>query len=204
MHIHTLSLACNCYIVEGTDRRAVVIDPGADASAVTRALSALSLTPAAVFLTHAHYDHVRALTEIVDTCGIPVYLEENEVPYLTDTSLNLSATLFCDPYRYTGRYTALADGKTVTAAGLDFQIIHTPGHTDGSCCFLTDGVLFSGDTLFAGAVGRTDFPHGSYPTLLNSLKKLAELPDNVRVLPGHEGATTIGEEKRSNPYFAAL
>ena len=192
--IHALVLGdyqVNCYIVspEG-GRHCCLIDPGYEAPFIVKKLSGLGLTLDAIVLTHGHFDHVGAVKDIAQLTGCRVYinpLEKTMPPQLT-----------AGPLSFTNE---LREGMTFTEAGLTFTALHTPGHTPGSMCFLTEGVLFAGDTLFAGSCGRTDFPGGNIRDMLSSLKRLSALPEETWVLPGHGESTTIAEEKRNNPYM---
>ena len=156
----------------------------------------------AIYLTHAHFDHIGGVEELKKLSGAKVYVYEKEKRLCEDTEYNLSAehglNLTLDPDEY------LPDGAECEAAGLKFRLLATPGHTEGSCCyyFYEDGILISGDTLFEGSVGRTDFPGGSMSTLVRSCReKLLTLPDDTLVYPGHGGATTIGDEKKYNSFL---
>ena len=192
--IHTLVLGdyqVNCYIVnpQGSSH-CCLIDPGYDAPEILKKLSELGLTLDAILLTHGHFDHVGAVKDIAQLTGCRVYinpLEKTMPPQLT-----------AGPLSFTNE---LREGMTFTEAGLTFTALHTPGHTPGSMCLLTEGVLFAGDTLFAGSCGRTDFPGGNTRDMLSSLKRLSALPEKTWVLPGHGESTTIAEEKRNNPYM---
>ena len=206
MEIYTYTLgACmaNCYIVRNADGHAVLIDPCDEGGRLARILEARSLTLDAVLLTHGHIDHIAGLDELLDAVGnVRVFLHKAEAPYLCDPALNLSEMITGTPYAFGGAVRTLSDGEEISLCGLSFRVLHTPGHTDGSVCYLCGDALFSGDTLFGGTVGRTDFPHGDMDKLMDSLKKLTALPDETRVYPGHMGSTTIGREKRYNPYLA--
>ena len=157
--------------------------------------------PVAILLTHGHFDHILAAEEIKKKYNIPIYACAKEEKTLQDPRINLTAfhtssyTLKADVY--------LTDLQVVELAGFSVQMIETPGHTLGSCCYYLkdEGVLFSGDTVFCGSVGRTDFPEGSTAAIVNSLHRLLEaLPDDTEVYPGHDTSTTIGYEKRYNPF----
>ena len=211
MRIKTYSLGscmANCYIASAGNT-ALVIDPAAEGKTIAAALQKQGLTPAAVLLTHGHVDHIFGLGELLDAAGdMPVYIHEADVPYLHDPMLNLSVMIEGVPYTFDGKVNAAKHGDVLDIGTFDVRVIHTPGHTDGSSCYLVtdkengDTALFSGDTLFGGTVGRTDFPHGDYDTLMQSLEKLTVLPDELDVYPGHMGATTIGHEKRYNMYLS--
>lgn len=181
----------NCYIVSlPSSQKCVVIDPGYNADLIEDKLSALHLECVAILLTHGHFDHVGAVRDLAATTGCAVYIRPEETslpPQLTAGSLY-----------YTAFYPA--NGQ-LSVAGLDFTILHTPGHTPGSVCLITEDALFSGDTLFAGSCGRTDFPGGDPRQMTASLGLLKNLPDHLRVFPGHYNASTIGYERKHNFYF---
>ena len=192
----------NCYFaLNEAAKELVVIDPADDALQIQRMIDRLQAEPAAVFLTHGHFDHIGAASEIRDRYKVPVFAMRMEKELLGSGNLNLSAhygvpvTLSADRW--------LEDGDELSFAGFTWQALHTPGHTPGGCCFYIaqQGVLFSGDTLFRGSIGRTDFPQGSIRQLLDSLQtKLMILPEDTIVYPGHGEASTIGFEKKYNPY----
>lgn len=208
MHIYPLVLgvcATNCYICTADDLHAIIVDPADRASFIYQTLQKHALVPVAILLTHGHFDHIAALDSLLSLCGdIPVYAHEKELAYLTSTSLNLSESLFGSPYTFDHPVEPVSDGAVLDLPGLTLSVLHTPGHTAGSVCYYSkeQNTLLSGDTLFAGSIGRTDFPGGDMQTLFASLKKLQAhvLPDTV-VYPGHGESTTLAQEMRYNPYL---
>lgn len=198
LKIHCLTLGdyqTNCYIIwESDSARCCVIDPGYEASRVLHFLREQKLEIEAILLTHCHFDHVGAVREIAAETDCDVYLSEQD--------LSLPPMLTAGPLYYTHTYPA--DG-TLNLAGLTIRVIPTPGHTPGSVCLLTGDsdydAMFSGDTLFCGSCGRTDLPGGSWAQISQSLKKLAAIPKNYHVFPGHGEATTLDEERKFNPYI---
>lgn len=190
----------NCYIVsEGDD--CVIIDPGADAELIKDFVSENKLNPKAILLTHGHFDHIMAVDAIRDFYNIKVYAPAEEKDLLNDCRLNCSYDLSCIYETEADVY--VRDGETIEVAGMPFTVIHTPGHTKGSTCYYVkvEKVLFAGDTLFFRSVGRTDLPTGNTRTLLSSLNKLMELPEDTCVYCGHGPKTYIGSEKKENPYI---
>lgn len=196
-------LGTNGYLVMNREtKELVLVDPAAEADRIRRKVSEMGGVPAAVLLTHGHYDHIGAVSQICEAFHIPCYALETERELLSSTSLNLSQmfgrpmTLLPDEW--------LRDGQELTMAGRTMRVLATPGHTSGSASyyFPQEDILFSGDTLFCGSVGRSDFPTGSASTLVRSIReKLLTLPEETAVYPGHEAQTTIGEEKRYNPFL---
>jgi hydroxyacylglutathione hydrolase len=183
------SLDTNCYVVtdEKTNETAV-IDPGDDGERLAETLGTLGLRVKFILLTHGHYDHVGGVKALREATGAPVYLHAAD--------LTLPGTITHGPLVYTNTY---ADGDSLALGSVRFAVLHTPGHTPGSVCLLAgDDVLFSGDTLFAGSCGRTDLPGGSMDDMLASLKKLAALPGDRTVYPGHGDNTTLGLERENN------
>lgn len=196
------SMGTNCYLVMNEEtKELLIVDPAVCPDYVVSHVKSNGYTPKAVLLTHGHFDHVMGIDGWVKEFDIPVYLHEDEERILADPELNLSE-LFGSGYSY-HKVNCLRDGQTLQLAGFTFQVIHTPGHTCGGCCYYekAEGVLFSGDTLFYQSVGRSDFPTGSMSTLVRSIKdRLFCLPDDVMVYPGHNDATCIADEKMYNPY----
>jgi len=184
-------LQTNCYIVASSKDNAFIIDPGDDAEEIRDVLKEHKLKATFIVNTHGHIDHVKANADL----KLPLYIHEKEKDMVADPKKNPMAFFF-------GTFTAvkperlLKDGDRVALDELSFEVIYTPGHTNGGICLLGEGVLFSGDTLFYGGVGRTDFPGASHAELLKSLKKLSQLKENIRVYPGHGPDTTIGREAK--------
>jgi glyoxylase-like metal-dependent hydrolase (beta-lactamase superfamily II) len=192
MTITTLPLGMlqtNCYIL-AQEERCLVIDPGDEAEKVLAFLEQNGLTLEAILLTHGHFDHVGAVKELAAETDCRVFLCQEE--------LALPGTMTAGPLYHTDFY---GEGDQLTLAGMTFEVLHTPGHTPGSVCLRFGNHLFSGDTLFAGSCGRTDFPGSSPAAMGRSLTRLAQLEDEIEVYPGHGEASTIGEEKRYNPYL---
>lgn len=191
----------NCVILWNDPEQAWVIDPGADSEVILGFMKKRGLKAGVVVLTHGHFDHVSAVNEILAQFPVSVYLHPD------DAAFAFSPLNAMPPYHPTAKPATLKtdkdDGDTLEVGGLTATFILTPGHTPGGWClfFEKDKVLVSGDTLFAGSVGRTDFPGGSWAALESSLQRLKTLPDDTRVICGHGLSTTIGNEKRSNPYL---
>ncbi|MBO8129123.1 MAG: MBL fold metallo-hydrolase [Peptococcaceae bacterium] len=196
------ALQANCYII-GCDKtkQAFIIDPGDEPEKILAAVRSLGVTVAGILLTHGHADHIGAASAVKKSLNCPVYIHPEDSAMLTDSKLNLSSFLGRDTVLEAPDHT-LTDGQGLHAGEMELTVAHTPGHTAGGVCFIANGVIFSGDTLFAGSIGRTDLPGGEMETLIASIKnKLLVLPDETRVYPGHGPLTTIGEEKRNNPFL---
>ena len=196
-------IGTNCYFLVNTDtKEMIIVDPGGDAPILKSRIAEMDLKPAAILLTHAHYDHAHHAKILKDTYQIPIYIMSAEKQTLTDVRMNVSA-MFGKPETYEADV-FLKDGQAFTLAGFEIVTLHTPGHTPGGACyyFKDQKVLVSGDSLFCGSVGRTDFPGGSMSSLVRSLKeKVMVLPRDTQVLPGHMMRTTIGQECEYNPYL---
>lgn len=195
-------LACNCYIVgDPVTKEAVVIDPGGDADALATTIAEQGLTITALVATHAHFDHVMAAERLREITGAPFYLHDADKPILEwlEESGRLFLGVELGPPPEVD--TSAGEGDRIVAGSTEFEVVHTPGHSPGSISLVGEGALFSGDTLFAGSIGRTDLPGGDTQLLLDAVRsKLFELDDEVPVYPGHGPVTTIGAEKSSNPF----
>ena len=195
----------NCYVVaEAAGSPALVIDAPPDPDAIVGLLAKHSLIPAALLVTHGHVDHAGGATELVTRSGVTAYMHPDDDWLAMGLDAQLQALFggVASLGPFTG-YEPIEDGQLLDLAP-PVEVIHTPGHTPGHCCFVVGDVLFSGDQLFAGSIGRTDLPGGDYPTLMESMKKVLALPDDTEVLPGHGPATTLARERRSNPFLQDL
>lgn len=189
----------NCYIVRREDsRKALILDPGYEPESILSFLAEKQLTPEAILLTHGHFDHVGGVEAIVRATGCALWMRESDYSqfpnpinahYYPIANCDFTEVCFCE------------DFEEISAGGLTFTVYATPGHTYGSVCYLCDGAIFSGDTLFAGSCGRTDLPGGDPSAMGCSLARLSELAGDFAVYPGHGESTTLAREKRYNPYL---
>jgi len=194
------ALQTNCYLVINKElEKSVLIDAAAQGKLIQRKIARSQSSLEAIVITHGHADHIGAL----DFFDVPIYIHEKEVLFLKDADRNLSA-FFGSPLKVAAKkeIRGLHDGQTIEIAGFNLKILQVPGHTPGSICLYFNSILFSGDALFAGSIGRTDLPYGSTKELVEAIKnKLLILPDNTLVYPGHGPSSTIGEEKQHNPFL---
>lgn len=196
------SCATNCYICYNDETmEGFIVDPGASPERIKAKVTELGVKPQSIVLTHGHFDHIGAADALRSFYGIPIIAYEGERTLLSDPEDNLSMAFEGEPVSLTAdRY--VRDGEEVELSGFKARVIHTPGHTQGSVCyyFESEKLLLSGDTLFCGSLGRTDFPGGSTRDILFSIiKKLFVLPEDTAVYAGHNEPTTIGDEKLYNP-----
>lgn len=197
-------LQTNCYLLyRGKEKKGIVIDPGENPNPLLTRLKQLELKIEAILLTHAHFDHIAGLNEVRSFTKAPVYLHELEKDWLEDPRKNGSGnwmdlpTVICDPADG-----LLVGGENLSFFGETFQVIHTPGHSPGSVTYLHQDKLFSGDVLFAGSIGRTDLLGGDMEQLFATIDThFLKRPDQTQVFPGHGPKTTIGKERRSNPFL---
>lgn len=183
--------AANCYIVYYEDtKEAIVIDPGEEGDRILRRIEELKLEVKYIFLTHGHIDHISGLPEVKEGINAPILMHEADRGLLSEGNVNLSVDKF------------IQDGEKFKFGNDFIEIIHTPGHTQGGISIRIGDNLFTGDTLFAGSIGRTDFPGGSYEQIIKSIKeKLVPYPDNTIVYSGHGPSSTMGREKEHNPFI---
>lgn len=210
MKIDTLALGAyqtNCYVLRASESSAecLIIDPGLEAEPLLDFLRGEELTPVAVVLTHGHADHIVGIGMLRAEFGeIDVQIHESDAHMLADHNANLSM-LTGAPFRTEPARTLLSDDDAIKCANLELRVLHTPGHTPGGICLYDseNGVVFTDDALFAGSIGRSDFPGGDHEQLLSSVKeRLFSLPEETAVYPGHGPASTIGREKAYNPFFS--
>ncbi|HET7418193.1 MAG TPA: MBL fold metallo-hydrolase [Solirubrobacterales bacterium] len=197
----------NCFLLrrEGSDRL-LVVDPGEEEERILAAIEATGAKLEAILLTHCHFDHIGAVAPVARATGAPVYCPEIEVPVLADIMAFVPWAGF-GPYESYEADETVGGGETLELAGLELDVIFTPGHSPGHVTYAVRGedALFSGDVLFQGSVGRVDLPGGDGPTLLASIGKLLDAyPDETVVHPGHMGITTLGAERATNPFLGSL
>ena len=190
---------------EGSEE-ALIVDPGDEADKLLAVMDELGVSLAGILLTHTHFDHVGAVGPIARATGAEVWVPEIEKPVLADINSFVPFAGF-GPFENWDAEHTLAGGEQLQLAGFDIDVIFTPGHSPGHVTFSIpdDAVVFSGDVLFQGSVGRTDLPGGDWPTLLESIRTLVDdLPGDTTVYPGHMGVTTLGAERATNPFLAEL
>jgi glyoxylase-like metal-dependent hydrolase (beta-lactamase superfamily II) len=197
----------NCFLArrDGADR-AVIIDPGEEAEKLLGAIDEMGVKLDAILLTHTHFDHIGAVAPVARATGAPVYCPELEVAVLADIMAYVPWPGF-GPFESYDADETVKGGETLELAGMKIDVVFTPGHSPGHVTYAIaeDQVLFSGDVLFEGSVGRTDLPGGDWPTLLQSISTLLDTyPDDATVFPGHMGITTLGRERATNPFLAEL
>ena len=203
--IPTAPIEENCYLCYDAEKKeALVIDPGNEAERILDAIREQELKVQAILLTHGHWDHIGAVEAVRKALGVKVFIHADDAAMLTDKRQNLFA--FMETHHQFAGSAAdvlLHEGDKISCGSIEFQVIHTPGHTPGGACYYAPaaGVLFSGDSLFAEEIGRCDFPGGSLSALISSLKrKVITLPEDTKVYPGHGPATDVGWERAHNPY----
>lgn len=209
LHYIVGPIATNCYVPVSESNEGIVIDPGANGREIGADLTTKNITPVAILLTHGHFDHVDGVADLVayfkeKNIDIPVYIMKDEMQTLKDPAINRSGFMGRGAKDYSGLITKTFEpDEEVTIAGFKIRVIPTPGHTPGGCSyyFPDEKALFSGDTLFCGSAGRTDFEGSSTSAIIHSIQdRLLVLPEDTSVYPGHESTTTIGFEKVNNPY----
>ena len=207
MLVHTITVGPffeNCFLVADEKTKEVwIIDPGAEGVRIRSEIQRLGLKPSKILLTHAHGDHIGAVDELRKFYSIPVFIHEKDHPLLIDPQENLSAA-FGMPISAEKADGFLVEGDKLNLSGLQFEVIETPGHTPGGITIHGEKIAFTGDALFAGSIGRYDFPHSDGELLFRSLQKLLKLPDETTVYSGHGPATTIGQERNTNPFLLEL
>jgi glyoxylase-like metal-dependent hydrolase (beta-lactamase superfamily II) len=210
LDVETLTVgpvAENCFLLrrEGSDR-ILVVDPGEEAERIVAAIEATGAQVEAILITHCHFDHIGAVTPVAAATGAPVYCPAIETPILSDIMAFVPWEGF-GPFESYEADETVEGGETLELAGLEIDVIFTPGHSPGHVTYSVRGedAIFSGDVLFQGSVGRVDLPGADGPTLIMSIRKLLDShPDETTVYPGHMGTTTLGAERATNPFLAEL
>lgn len=208
MKVHTLavgSFAVNCYLVADDDGRALVIDPGDDVARIADLIRKQNLRVMAYLITHGHMDHISALAELAEVFPAPIGIHPRDAQWAFGPS-NAMPPYYDSPDKPKTKSRDLAGDQVWEQIGTPCRVLTTPGHSPGGVCFYfqSESVLFTGDTLFAGSVGRTDLPGGDEIVLAQSLKRLATLPGDTLIFPGHGPQSTIAREKKTNPFLIEL
>ncbi|WP_418792258.1 MBL fold metallo-hydrolase [Phosphitispora sp. TUW77] len=195
-------LGANCYVVgcEKT-KEAVVIDPGGDVARIRMLLAEQGLSLKYIIDTHGHIDHIAANDDLREATGAKILIHEADSGMLGDSKLNLASFMgFSTTFKPADKL--LTDGDFIEFGELKLEVLHTPGHTPGGISLKAEGAVFTGDTLFNGSIGRTDFPGGDFDTLINSIiNKLLALPDDTNIYPGHNSQSTVEAERKFNPFL---
>lgn len=197
-------MQCNCTILGDEEaHEAIVVDPGDEVARIHRRLTERGLKLKQILVTHAHIDHIGGALKLKRLTGAPIFLNDKDMPLL-EMMAQQAGWLGIETPETATPDENLTDGRSVGLAGSPAQVLHTPGHSQGSVClhFAPLNLLVAGDTLFAGSIGRTDLPGGDFPQIIESIRtRLLPLPDETRVITGHGPATTIGDERRGNPFL---
>lgn len=200
IQLRTGLIKANTYIIHN-GKDAAIIDPGGNEKRILTTLQEHNLNLVQILLTHGHFDHIGAVAALKAATGAKIYIHTADAAMLNNDELNLSVT-FRTSVRPSYADVLLIDKDTIETPAGTVLVLHTPGHTKGGVCYLIENVIFTGDTLFAGSIGRTDFPGGSYEELITSIKnQLFVLDKDYTLYPGHEESTTLLTEKRTNPFL---
>lgn len=194
-------MEANCYILYNPDKReGLIVDPGAEGSRLIKFIKQEKIFINYIINTHGHPDHIGANRKIKEHTNAPILIHQYDAPMLTKSGSVLS---FIFPLESSSppADTFIKDGDLIECAGMKLKVLHTPGHTPGGISLLIDDFIFTGDTLFSGSIGRFDLPGGSQEVLLNSIKKILSLDENLIIYPGHGPSTTVGQELHSNPFI---
>ncbi|MHC1693955.1 MAG: MBL fold metallo-hydrolase [Eubacteriales bacterium] len=199
------AIQTNCYLVtDEVTGKAAYVDPGDDASRLLEKLTEKGLTLDLILLTHSHFDHILAVQPLAAATGARVAVHTLDAEGVRDAGASLAGMFGTRQTPYTGHIHELRDGDSIDCGELEFKVLHTPGHTRGSSCYICGGSIFSGDTLFDGDIGRTDLKGGSDTDMTQSLKKLKSLEGDYKVYPGHGNSTTLQRERAGNEYLRDL
>ena len=194
-------LSANCYVIETEKGNAAAVDIGGEYPKLKCFLEEHSPTLKKILLTHGHYDHMGGTALAASDTGAQVYIHENDAQMLTSRQTSLAEAISGGAFDPVNDFNLISDGSVISLDELNFEVIHTPGHTRGSVCYKCGSNIFSGDTLFRMSIGRTDFPGGSMKEMLSSIKRLSELSGSFNVYPGHNEESTLDFERKNNPYM---
>ena len=191
----------NCYIIKTSENNAVIIDPGADEERIFRWLENNSLKPTKILLTHGHFDHINAVEALKKRYGASVYIHSADECMLSDENKSLAYLFEPQTFFPTSADVLLSDGDLIEQDGVFIKVLHSPGHSAGSACFICEDCFFAGDTLFAGSAGRTDFYSGSYKVQKETLSMLKQIEEDYRLFCGHGEDSTLRTEQETNPFM---
>lgn len=196
-------LNANCYIAVTAPGQCIAVDIGGSSRLLLEYLKMNKLTLTKIFLTHGHFDHIGGVEEVRQNTGAEVFVHESDAPMLSSSELSLHSAISIMPFRSVTNYEIVRDNCIIHDGECSFRVIHTPGHSHGSVCYVCDEerIIFSGDTLFCCSVGRTDFPGGDPHYMMQSLQILYNLDGDYKIYPGHNDFTTLEYERRNNPYM---
>lgn len=207
MKIHNLELGvlgANCYVVETAPAQCVAIDIGGDSQRFLAFLKEKKLRLTKILLTHGHYDHIGGVADVQNETGAEVYIHTDDAYKLESAEQSLAVQIAREPFKAVKNYLSINGDTIINDGDLQFRVMHTPGHSSGSVCYICEDVIFSGDTLFRLSMGRTDFFDGSDGAMENSLIRISKLDGDYTVYTGHGGQTTLDFERRNNPYILRL
>jgi glyoxylase-like metal-dependent hydrolase (beta-lactamase superfamily II) len=194
-------MEANCYILYSPDKReGLIIDPGAEGERLIKFIQEKKISIRYIINTHGHPDHIGANRKVKEHTSAPILIHQRDAQMLTKSE-SILTLIFPLEYSSPPADTLIKDGDLIECAGMRLKVLHTPGHTPGGISLLTDDSIFTGDTLFSGSVGRFDLPGGSQEVLLNSIRKILSLGENLTIYPGHGPSTSVGEELHSNPFI---
>lgn len=204
MDIFTIQLGglmANCHIVRTSPETCVALDIGGDSDFFLKFLNRENLKLDKILLTHGHFDHMCGAEAVRLATGAEVFVHENDADMLSSPEKSLYSDIRAGEFCPVTEFSTLKDGDTIKDGELSFQVLHTPGHSKGSVCYICDDRIFSGDTLFRGSIGRTDFMGSSVPDMKKSLRKINSLDGDFRIYTGHGESTTLEYERKNNPYI---
>ena len=198
-------LAVNCYLIyDDETKKTLIVDPGEEGDKVISEIENENLQPEMLVNTHGHFDHIMSDGQIRKRFNIPLAVSRDDASMVSNSFQNGSVILWGEEVLIEKPEILLDDNQTVELSFTKFKVIHTPGHSEGGICLLFDGFILTGDTLFAGTIGRTDFPNSDHEKMMLSLEKLKKLDPKTVVYPGHGSMTTIANELRHNPYLRQI